>query len=167
MPAEDRYLTLPEYAPGRLVRLSEIHEPVRAGTMLWVLTDPHRGHELAYNRWYERDHFYAGCMIGPWHFAGSRWVAPRAHRDARFPADRNPMPFPTDAGTYACCYWYLDGHHDDAIDWATPQVHHLYAEDRGFGPRTHHNTGTYRHAWRAHRDASPTTSGAGSSTNRS
>ena len=51
--------------------------PVRVGSMLFTLVDPEKGHEVAYNRWYERDHFYAGCMVGPWLFAGSRWVAPR------------------------------------------------------------------------------------------
>ena len=39
-------------------------EPVELGTMLFTLVEPHRGHQVAYNRWYERDHFYAGCMIG-------------------------------------------------------------------------------------------------------
>src|SRR5690606_13438681 len=27
------------------------------GSALFTLVDPHRGHEVAYNRWYERDHF--------------------------------------------------------------------------------------------------------------
>ena len=35
------------------------------------MVEPHRGHEVAYNRWYERDHFYAGCMIGAWTIAGA------------------------------------------------------------------------------------------------
>ena len=61
--------------------------PVKVGSMLFTMVDPHRGHEAAYNRWYERDHFYAGCMIGPWLFAGGRWVATRALKDRRFPAD--------------------------------------------------------------------------------
>ena len=43
--------------------------PVRTGSMLYTLVDPNKGHEVAYNRWYERDHFYAGCLIGPWLFA--------------------------------------------------------------------------------------------------
>jgi hypothetical protein len=150
--AEDRYAQPLALDPGRIVR--DHDEPIKVGTMLWVFTDPDRGYEFAYNRWYERDHYYGGCMIGPYHFAGSRWVAPRRHRDARFPVD-SPMPFALDAGTYACLYWYLDGHHEEAIDWATPQVHHLYAEDRGFAHRTHYNTATYRHAWRAYRDPDP------------
>ena len=61
--------------------------PIKVGSMLLTLVDPHRGQEVAYNRWYERDHFYAGCMIGPWLFAGSRWVATRALKDLRLPAD--------------------------------------------------------------------------------
>jgi hypothetical protein len=93
-------------------------------------------------------------MIGEYHFAGSRWVAPRRYRDVRFPAEP-PMPFPRDAGTYACLYWYLADHHEDVLDWATAQVHRLYAADRGFAARTHYNTATYGHAWRAYRDADP------------
>ena len=55
--------------------------------MLLTLVDPNQGFERAYNRWYERDHYYAGCLIGPWLFAGSRWVAPRTLKDRRWPAD--------------------------------------------------------------------------------
>jgi hypothetical protein len=36
------------------------------------MVDPHRGHGVAYNRWYERDHFYAVAWSG-WLFAGRRW----------------------------------------------------------------------------------------------
>lgn len=152
MPAEDRYAEPLDLPVGRIIR--EVTEPIVAGTMLWVFTDPHRGHEFAYNRWYERDHYYGGCMIGPYHFAGSRWVAPKRHREARLP-EATQMPFGRDDGTYACVYYYLDGHHEEAIGWATPQVHDLYAADRGFVHRTHHNTGTYRHDWRAYRDPDP------------
>jgi hypothetical protein len=37
-------------------------DPIKIGTMLYTLVEPHRGHEVDYNRWYERDHFYAGCQ---------------------------------------------------------------------------------------------------------
>ena len=46
--------------------------PIRVGSMLYTLVDPDQGREVAYNRWYERDHFYGGCMSGPWCLAGSR-----------------------------------------------------------------------------------------------
>ena len=49
--------------------------PIALGTVLFTMVEPHTGHELEYNRWYERDHFYAGCMVGPWLFAGRRWAS--------------------------------------------------------------------------------------------
>lgn len=152
MAAEDRYANPLDVAVGRIVR--EIDEPIRVGSMLWVFTDPHRGHELAYNRWYERDHYYGGCMIGAANFAGSRWVGTRRHKAARLPTNPD-MPFPRDAGSYACVFYVLDGSHDAWLDWSTPQVHYLYEHDRGFAARTHYNTGTYNYEWRAYRDADP------------
>jgi hypothetical protein len=152
VPAEERYAAPAAVSPGRVIR--EVDEPIRAGSLLWVFTDPHRGHEVAYNRWYERDHYYAGCMIGAWNFAGSRWVATRRHKEARFPEEPD-IGFARTDGSYACVYYVLDGHHDDWLEWSTPQVHQLYAADRGFNARTHYNTGTYRHEWRAYRDCNP------------
>jgi hypothetical protein len=152
VPAENRYAAPLALEPGRLYR--QVDEPIAVGTLLWVLTDPHRGHEFAYNRWYERDHYYAGCMIGASTVAGSRWVATRRHKDARLP-EKPTLGFDRTDASYGCVYYILDGEHDNWTDWATPQVHALYAADRGFAPRTHYNTGTYRHAWRAYRDPDP------------
>src|SRR5579884_1108456 len=148
MPAEERYANSLTLEPGRLLR--HVDEPIRAGSLLWVYTDPHRGHEKAYNRWYERDHYYAGCMIGASNFAGSRWVAPARHKQARFPTTAPPPFPPPGAGSYACVYYILDGHHDEWLSWSTPQAAWLYSVDRGFNARTHYNTGTYRHQWRAY-----------------
>jgi hypothetical protein len=159
MPAEDRYAKPLDVPPGRLAWTTE--EPIRAGSLLWVLTDPHRGHEVAYNRWYERDHFYAGCMIGAWNFAGARWVATRRHKAARLaePAaddgGNTALGFPAAAGSYVALYFVLADHHDEWVSWGTAEVHELYAADRGFAARTHYNTGTYRHVWRAYRDPDP------------
>lgn len=152
MPAETRYAARRRLAAGRLVRQTD--EPIAVGTMLWVLTDPDRGQEFAYNRWYERDHYYGGCMIGAHTFAGSRWVATRRHKDARLPEEPR-LGFGRLEGSYGCVYWILDGKHEDWLGWSTPQAHALYAADRGFAARTHFNTGTYRHEWRAYRDADP------------
>ena len=60
-------------------------DPIRIGTMLYTLVEPHRGHEVAYNRWYERDHFYAGCQIGAFNFAGARFVATAPLKGLRYP----------------------------------------------------------------------------------
>ena len=60
-------------------------DPIRIGTMLYTLVEPHRGHEVAYNRWYERDHFYAGCQIGAYNFAGARFVSTAPLKALRYP----------------------------------------------------------------------------------
>jgi hypothetical protein len=50
---------------------------VHPGHALITMVEPHPGHEYAYNRWYEDDHYYAGAMAMPWMYAGRRWVATR------------------------------------------------------------------------------------------
>jgi hypothetical protein len=114
--------------------------------------EPHRGHEVTYNRWYERDHFYAGCMVGPWLFAGRRFVAPRSLKDLRFPTDP-PMFGDSRLGSYLAIYWILDGKHDEHVRWALDQVNWLHANGRMFAERDHIHTLLYRFAWTAARDA--------------
>jgi hypothetical protein len=116
--------------------------PIKIGRMLFTMVDPHRGHEVAYNRWYERDHFYAGCMIGPGWFAGGRWVAPRSLKDLRFP-EKSPFADPVDAGSYLSIYWVDKDQLDAAFDWAGTQVVWLYQNGRGFNERTHAHTALY------------------------
>src|SRR4051812_22523460 len=100
--------------------------PVKVGSMLLTLVDPNKGYERAYNRWYERDHFYAGCMEGPYQLAGSRWVATRELKDLRWPKS-DAVASPVDAGSYVAIYWVLEGKHKEWDEWAQVQVHHLYS----------------------------------------
>ncbi len=123
-------------------------EGVRLGSMLFTLVEPHRGHEVAYNRWYERDHFYAGCLVGPWLFAGRRWVATRALKDLRFGNDADLFGG-VDLGSYLAVYWILDGRHDEHVDWALHQVQWLHANGRMFAERDHVHTLLYRHVFTA------------------
>lgn len=135
--------------------------PVKVGSMLLTMVDPHRGFEKAYNRWYERDHYYAGCLVGPWLFAGSRWVAPRPLRDLRWPSGEpaegaGAVARPWDAGSYVAIYWVERGHHADHFDdWARPQVRWLYGEGRGFAERRHIHTVLFDHLGAFYRDADP------------
>jgi hypothetical protein len=122
--------------------------------MLYTLVDPDKGHEVAYNRWYERDHFYGGCMIGPWLFAGSRWVATRPYKDLRFPSD-SPVAQPVDAGSYVAVYWIHKDHEAEHFAWSTQQVFDLYANGRGFDQRTHAHTALYMFQGAQYRDADP------------
>jgi len=123
--------------------------------MLFTVVDPARGSEVEYNRWYERDHFYAGCMIGPWLFAGSRWVATRDLKDLRFP-ESSPIARPTvAAGSFLAMYWVHEGHHDEWNRWGSRQAHWLYQNGRGFDDRTHVHTLLYTLDWVEHRDPDP------------
>jgi hypothetical protein len=129
--------------------------PVKVGSMLLTLVEPHKGFERAYNRWYERDHFYAGCMVGPWLFAGSRWVATRALKEERWPSE-SVIAKPVDAGSYVAIYWVEKGHHADHFEeWAVPQVVDLYANGRGFPERSHVHTSMFDHLASVYRDEDP------------
>ena len=121
---------------------------IRLGSALFTLVEPHKGHEVAYNRWYERDHFYAGCMIGPWYFAGRRWVCTRDLKDLRI-AGGAPLFGDDRAGSYLALYWTLKGRFRDNTDWSTRQVHWLHANGRMFAERDHIHTLLYRHEWTA------------------
>jgi hypothetical protein len=129
--------------------------PVKVGSMLLTLVDPNPGFERAYNRWYERDHYYGGCMVGPWLFAGSRWVATRPLKDRRWPAE-SPIARPTGAGSYIAVYWVEAGHHHEHFgEWSIRQVRDLYAHGRGFSERTHVHTSTFHHLGASYRDDDP------------
>ena len=122
--------------------------------MLFTLVDPEKGYEVAYNRWYERDHFYAGCMIGPWLFAGGRWVSTRPYKDLRFPED-SPVASPVDKGSYLATYFVHKGHEAEHFEWANKQVFELYDNDRGFDQRVHAHTALYLFQSVAYRDDDP------------
>ena len=126
-------------------------EPIKLGSMLFTLVEPRRGHEVAYNRWYERDHFYAGCMIGPYQFSGKRFVATADLKAMRDP-DPSSVTQEPDKGSFLALYWVLDGYHDTWNRWAVDQVMALHKAGRMFAERDHIHTLLYRYAWECARD---------------
>jgi len=118
-------------------------KPVALGGALVTIVEPHKGHEVEYNRWYERDHFYSGCMIGAWTVAGARFVATRDLKALRYPADSPICPDPT-GGSYVAVYWILAGKFGEWIRWGTDQVNWLHANDRMFEHRDHVHTVMYK-----------------------
>lgn len=120
-------------------------KPIRLGGMLFTLVEPHLGHEVDYNRWYERDHFYAGCMIGAGCFAGGRFVATKECKERRYPATSS-FADDTSLGSYLALYWILRGSFGAWIQWGTEQVHRLHADDRMFPHRDHVHTLMYTFA---------------------
>ena len=119
---------------------------IRLGSALFTMVEPHPGHEVAYNRWYERDHFYAGCLVGPWLFAGRRWVATRDLKDLRF-GEEPDLLGGVRRGSYLAIYWVVEGKHDEHFDWALDQVKWLHANGRMFEHRDHVHTLLYRYEW--------------------
>lgn len=117
--------------------------PIKLGSILFTLVEPERGHEVEYNRWYERDHLYSGVMIGPYSLAAGRFVATREHKALRYPAE-SPIA-PDGKGSYLAMYWILDGHHDDWWRWGRKQVKVLIDNDRMFPHRTHIHTQLYKY----------------------
>ena len=125
--------------------------PIKVGSMLYTLVDPHEGHEVAYNRWYERDHFYAGCMVGAWFFAGRRFVATRDLRALRYP-ERSSTITDSALGSYLALYWMHRGHHEEAERWAVEKVLWLGENGRMEGPRKTVHASFYQYRWAACRD---------------
>ena len=131
-------------------------DPIRIGTLLYTLVEPHRGHQVAYNRWYERDHFYAGCMIGAYNFAGGRFVSTAPLKELRYPTaggQIEPLVPDPQIGSYLALYYVLAGHHDEWSRWAVDQVNLLHASGRMFTERDHIHTCLYRFEWEYRRDA--------------
>ena len=129
--------------------------PVHPGSMLLTLVEPHKGFEIAFNRWYERDHFYGGCMEGEFTLAGARWVATRDLKDLRFPKETDAAKPNYDSGSYVAVYWILAGHHDEWMDWSGKRVFDLYSGGRGFPERSHVNTNLYTFLDADYRDEDP------------
>ena len=138
MSTSDPYYELPKVGPYE----------VRIGSGLITMVEPHVGYDHAYNRWYEDDHYYAGCLAMPWMFAGRRWVAPADLQKLRYPAD-SAVAQPLDAGKYIATYWITDGRYEDHMRWTVSTNQRLFADGRVFQERTHVFTSfqKYRGAW--------------------
>lgn len=117
--------------------------PIRLGGALVTLVDPHRGQEVAYNRWYERDHAIAGCMIGAWTIGMDRFVATADLKRLRYPSP-SPVATDPDAGTYLALYWILAGRFGEWMRWGHEQVMWLHENGRMFDGRDHVHTLMYR-----------------------
>jgi hypothetical protein len=126
-------------------------EGVELGGMLFTLVEPHKGHEVDYHRWYERDHFYSGCLEGPWLFAGRRWVATRPLKDLRYP-EQSVIADPVDNGSFLATYWILKGRFAEHIEWGSAQVRWLHDNGRMFPHRDHVHTMMYVNRWTVRRD---------------
>jgi hypothetical protein len=116
---------------------------VLIGTAIVAYIEPHDGQARAFNRWYERDHFYAATTAGPGAFSGARWVATRTHKAAR-PAGATWFGDPAH-GSYLTTVWLLEDTQHEWEAWVAGQMETLRAEpDRMFAGRDHIHTAVYR-----------------------
>lgn len=106
----------------------------RLGHALILLFEPHAGHERAYNRWYEDDHFYIAGRAAPWAFAGRRWVAPRELQALRLSDD---SALKDQGGCYLTLQWVLAGRGGEFQAWTLAMLDRLRREGRGFAERSH------------------------------
>ena len=90
-------------------------------------------------------------MIGPYQFAGKRFVATAALKALRDP-DSSEVTGEPDRGSYLGMYWVLDGYHDVWNRWAVDQVTALHKAGRMFTERDHVHTLLYHYAWEHQRD---------------
>ncbi|MFE9137031.1 hypothetical protein [Streptomyces sp. NPDC007355] len=124
---------------------------VRPGHALITMVEPHPGHEHAYNRWYEDDHYYAGAMAMPWMFAGRRWVATREFQELRRP-EKSAVARPVTAGCYLSTYWITEGRYDEHMKWTVGINKRLNRDGRVHQERTHVFTSFQDHEATVYRD---------------
>ena len=111
---------------------------VRIGSALITMVEPHVGHEVAYNRWYEDDHFYAGAMAMPWMFAGRRYVATTDLQALRQPRTGSAVADPIELGKYIAIYWINTGRYAEHLRWSLGINNRLLADGRVYlKPRPH------------------------------
>ena len=123
----------------------------RPGHALITLVEPHPGHERAYNRWYEDDHYIAGAMAMPWIFAGRRWVATRDLQLLRYPR-HSAVARPLTAGCYLTTYWLTAGRYDAHMRWTVTTNQRLHRDGRIRQDRTHVLTAFHAPATTVYRD---------------
>jgi hypothetical protein len=122
------------------------------GAALITMVEPHVGHERAYNRWYEDDHYNAGAMAFPWMWAGRRYVAPVPYQKVRYPSD-SAIAQPIEAGKYISIYWITEGQYENHLRFAVGTNHRLFADGRVFMERDHTFTAFQRYLGPIYRDA--------------
>jgi hypothetical protein len=110
---------------------------VKIGSALITMVEPHVGHEVAYNRWYEDDHFYAGAMAMPWMFAGKRYVATTDLQAMRLPRQGSAIADPIELGKYISTYWIIEGRYEDHLRWSVGTNQRLLADGRVYLERDH------------------------------
>jgi hypothetical protein len=122
------------------------------GHAVFAFVEPHRGAEVAWNRWYERDHFAALAGCAPWTLATARWLATRREKALRYPSE-NPICQPAARGSFLSAVWVQKGRFDDQQNWVAGQLPVHAAHGRLFDRRDVLTTAGYDLLATVERDA--------------
>jgi hypothetical protein len=117
------------------------------GTAIVSYIEPHPGQAVAFNRWYERDHFPATVKAGPGVFAGARFVATRSCKELR-PRSGRLFGDPS-RGSYLGVAWVLPGKQAEWDEWVGREMETITAQGRLFPGRDHVHTAVYRRIWQS------------------
>jgi hypothetical protein len=112
------------------------------GHALITMVEPNRDTIVAYNEWYERDHFLSGVLTGPGAFAGRRFAATRDLKLLRFPP-QSPVARPVDDGSFITLYWIEQDQLGAHCDWGFPEAARLAGLGRMNTDRHHVSTAYY------------------------
>ena len=110
------------------------NECIELGHAIFSFVEPHPGYELAWNRWYERDHLIAAGTCAPWTMSRQRWLATRRHKTVRAPRE-NPIAEPFERGTFLAAMWIQKDRLVDQQAWVAEQMKVLAEQDRNFDQR--------------------------------
>jgi hypothetical protein len=124
---------------------------VELGHAIFAFVEPHRGHERAWNRWYERDHLVAAGSCAPWTMATARWLATRRLKALRYPK-QNPICQPVERGTFLAAIWIQKGRFEEQQSWVAERMRVLAAHGRNFERRDVLTTAGYDYLGAALRD---------------
>ncbi|MBW2268513.1 MAG: hypothetical protein JRH16_08040 [Deltaproteobacteria bacterium] len=127
-------------------------ERVELGHAIFALVEPHSGHELAWNRYYERDHLVAAGTCAPWTLAAQRWLATRQHKAARQPHE-NPIAEPPERGTFLAALWIQRDRLAEQQAWVAERMKELAEQGRTFEQRDVLSTASWDYLGGALRDA--------------
>lgn len=115
---------------------------IELGHALITMVEPDRETVVAYNDWYERDHFLSGVLTGPGAFAGRRFAATRALKLLRFPS-LSPVARPVEDGSFITLYWIEAGQLEAHCAWGFPEAARLAEVGRMNTDRHHVSTAYY------------------------
>jgi hypothetical protein len=130
-----------------------VDRPFRLGSILFSMIEVDPSSAVAYNRFYERDHFYAGMLAGPHCFSGQRWVATRVLKRLRYPQGPSLITPDPHVGSLLSLYWMEEGGHDVWNQWSVEAWHGLNAAGRIRTDRDRTHSALYRSEFAVLRDA--------------